>query len=96
MYSEKIENVKHGPYIAEYKGGSSLHETITAPMITDLEKAPKFPPEFVAEMEKWNHLILWVDDNVVSGVNHCPLINKKVTRPIFHFTVVTSPTYSMT
>ena len=33
MSFEKIENVKHGPYIAEFKGGSSLHETITAPMI---------------------------------------------------------------
>lgn len=32
---------------------------------------------------------------VPAGVKHCPLILKRVDRPIFHFTVVTSPLYSM-
>lgn len=30
---------------------------------------------------------------VPAGVKHCPLILKRVDRPIFHFTVVTSPEY---
>jgi mannose-6-phosphate isomerase-like protein (cupin superfamily) len=33
---------------------------------------------------------------VPAGVKHCPLYLKRVDRPIFHFTVVTSPLYSMT
>ena len=32
---------------------------------------------------------------VPAGVKHCPLYLKRVDRPIFHFTVVTSPLYSM-
>jgi hypothetical protein len=32
---------------------------------------------------------------VPAGIKHCPLILKRVDRPIFHFTVVTSPLYSM-
>jgi hypothetical protein len=31
---------------------------------------------------------------VPAGVKHCPLILSRVDRPIFHFTVVTSPLYS--
>jgi hypothetical protein len=33
MTFDKISNVKHGPYISEFKPGYSLHKTITAPMI---------------------------------------------------------------
>jgi hypothetical protein len=32
---------------------------------------------------------------VPAGVKHCPLYLKRVDMPIFHFTVVTSPLYSM-
>ena len=32
---------------------------------------------------------------VPAGVKHCPLILKRVDRPIFHFTVVTSSQYTM-
>jgi len=32
---------------------------------------------------------------VPAGIRHCPLYLKRVDRPIFHFTVVTSPLYSM-
>jgi hypothetical protein len=31
---------------------------------------------------------------VPAGVKHCPLYIKRVDRPIFHYTVVTSPLYS--
>ncbi len=31
---------------------------------------------------------------VPAGVKHCPLYLRRVDRPIFHFTVVTSPLYS--
>jgi hypothetical protein len=30
---DKIRNIKHGPFISEFKGGNSRHEEITAPMI---------------------------------------------------------------
>ena len=32
---------------------------------------------------------------VPAGVKHCPLILKRVDKPIFHFTVVTSSQYKM-
>jgi len=61
---------------------------------------PENPNDMGAEVE------FWMEDEkftitkscmifVPAGVKHCPLILKRVDRPIFHFTVVTSPTYSM-
>jgi hypothetical protein len=61
----------------------------------------KNPHDMGAEIE------FWMEDEkytitksvmifVPAGVKHCPLILKRVDRPIFHFTVVTSALYKMT
>jgi len=131
-------------------------------VVSDLYIPPGMSPEFIKKMEEWNHLILWIDHQLVpgafqmnccwfdrvppeqqfhehrhevseiiglfgsdparpqdmgaevefwmedeqyiidrsclifvpAGVKHCPLYIKRVDRPIFHFTVVTSPLYA--
>jgi hypothetical protein len=132
-------------------------------IVTSSYTPKEMDPEMIKRLAEWNHLILWMDDNVVpgsfqmnccwfvkvpdeqsyfqhkhdvpeiiglfgsdyqnphdmgaevefwmedekfiinkscmifvpAGIKHCPLILKRVDRPIFHFTVVTSPLYSM-
>ena len=133
-------------------------------IITEKFTPPDMDPAMIRKMEKWNHLIRWVDERVVPGafqmnccwfirvpedqpytqhshdvpeiiglfgsdpdnqedlggevefwmedeqytitkscmifvpgsVKHCPLILKRIDRPIFHFTVVTSSLYTQT
>jgi hypothetical protein len=59
------------------------------------------PYELGAEIE------FWIEDEphiinssalifIPKGVKHCPLILKRVDRPIFHFSTVNSGTYSGT
>jgi hypothetical protein len=60
----------------------------------------KNPHRLGAEIEFWMEDEKFIIDKscmifVPAGVNHCPLIIKRISRPIFHFTVVTSPTYSV-
>ena len=133
-------------------------------IVTEKFTPPDMDPAMIQRMEKWNHLIRWVDERVVpgafqmnccwfvrvpedqpyaqhshdvpeiiglfgsdpdnqdelggevefwmedeqytitkscmifvpGGVKHCPLILKRIDRPIFHFTVVTSSLYTQT
>jgi hypothetical protein len=132
-------------------------------IVSELKVPDTIDPEMIARMEKWNHLISWIDDTIVpgsfqmnccwfvkvpeeqpyfahthdtpeiiglfggdpgkpndmggevefwmedekfiinkscmifvpAGIRHCPLIIRRVDRPIFHFTVVTSGIYKM-
>jgi hypothetical protein len=61
---------------------------------------PKNPNDMGAEVEFWMGGEKFIITKSVmifvpAGVKHCPLILKRVDRPIFHFTVVTSSTYTM-
>ena len=60
---------------------------------------PRNPHDMGARVEFWMEDEKYIIDKscmifVPAGVKHCPLILRKVDRPIFHFTVVTSPLYS--
>ncbi len=57
------------------------------------------PYDMGAEVEFWMEDEKFIINKscmifVPAGVKHCPLILKKIDRPIFHFTVVTSSLYS--
>jgi hypothetical protein len=58
------------------------------------------PHDMGGEVEFWMEAEKFIINKscmifVPAGVKHCPLYLKRVDRPIFHFTVVTSPLYSM-
>jgi hypothetical protein len=57
------------------------------------------PHDMCGEVEFWMEEEKYIIDKscmifVPAGVKHCPLYIKRVDRPIFHYTVVTSPLYS--
>lgn len=123
---DKVENIKHGPYITEFKPAYSLHKVITAPMIgafggKDMKDAnlaigfSYLPAPFTmipdAHKHDFDQFLLFIggDPNnfvefdaeveltldgkmysitraswafVPKGLMHCPLVIKRVGKPI--------------
>jgi hypothetical protein len=66
-----------------------------------------FSPNWEKPYDLGAEIEFWLEDEkhiitssamifVPAGMNHCPLILRKVDAPIFHFSVVTKGTYEMT
>jgi len=79
--------------------GPAAHSHDTGEMIGFLGSNPDDPSDLGGEVE------LWLEDEmhlitksamifVPAGMKHCPLILRRVDRPIFHFTALTGGEYT--
>ena len=87
-------------YFAPVPGGPGAHKHDVPEIIGFFGNDPKNPHDLGGEVE------FWIEDEkfiinksvmifVPAGVKHCPLKLRRVDRPMFHFSVVTSGQYTM-
>jgi mannose-6-phosphate isomerase-like protein (cupin superfamily) len=99
------ENVVEGAFQMNCSWYLKPSEHATEPHKHDVDEIlgffgsdPENPHELGGEIE------LWLEDEkqtitstamvfIPAGMNHCPLLIKRVDRPIFHFSTVTSGSY---